>query len=175
MRTVSLSQGRLSRGCYRCEVHQRSSSRLIGLPRYQSEHLFPCAREKSHPLSPKEDFLRFVLPSVSPPQSSLVSNTARVLSERALPARVSALFVTLPWRVNSPCSSRYKITRIPTLASFHPQAFAASRWFSPRQGLRACFIPQPTFRTLPVQGLLTRCSVIDSSPMSAPTPFLRDC
>lgn len=33
--------------------------------------------------------------------------------------------------------------RIPTLAPFRPQAFAASRRFSPRSGFEACFILEP--------------------------------
>jgi len=40
------------------------------------------------------------------------------------------------------------------LASFRPQAFAASRRFSPRSGFEACFILEPRPGFVPVQGLL---------------------
>jgi hypothetical protein len=52
-----------------------------------------------------------------------------------LTARVSALFATSPGA--STCAGR------PSPASFRPQAFAASRRFSPRAGFEACFILEP--------------------------------
>jgi len=48
--------------------------------------------------------------------------------------------------------------RIPTLATFRPQAIAASRRFSPRSGFRACFIPEPRTGHRPFRGFSLRAA-----------------
>jgi len=82
------------------------------------------------------------------------------------PARVSALFATPPGSVHRPRG-------IPSLASFRPQAFSASRRFAPLPGSGACFIPEPRPGRAPVQGLLSPRSAPASSAGAAPLPLTR--
>jgi len=54
------------------------------------------------------------------------------------------------------------------LVMFRPQAFSASRRFTPRRNLRACFVSQPCPGHSLVQGLLSQCSRPSSSDGSCP-------
>jgi len=48
--------------------------------------------------------------------------------------------------------------RIPTLATFRPQAIPASRRLSPRSGSGACFIPEPRTGPCPFRGFSLRAA-----------------
>ena len=100
----------------------------------------------------------------SPPQSSFASDSARRLSARATYQGSCPPRDITGARPLSPA-------RLPTLATFRPQAFAASRRFSPRSGFEACFILEPRPGRASVQGLLPPRSRNGSSPPSAPLPF----
>lgn len=60
-------------------------------------------------------------------------------------------------------------------ASVRPQAFSASRRFTPRTGLRACFVPQPCPGPLPFRGFSLRAAALSSRELLPPCRSVRAC
>jgi len=58
-------------------------------------------------------------------------------------------------------------------ASVRPQALSASRRFTPRTGLRACFIPQPCSGPLPFRGFSLRAASLSSREVLPPCRSVR--
>lgn len=83
------------------------------------------------------------------------------LSGARPPARVSSLIATSPLRVH--CHEGYQ-----AFVTFRPQAFSASRRFTPRFGSAGLFHPAAASRAPLVQGLLTRRSHPSSSEGASP-------
>lgn len=97
--------------------------------------------------------LPFRVPSLRFPLASL--------SGARPPARVSSLIATSPLRVH--CHEGYQ-----AFVTFRPQAFSASRRFTPRFGSAGLFHPAAASRAPLVQGLLTRRSHPSSSEGASP-------
>jgi hypothetical protein len=120
----------------------------IGFPTGRHLGLFPCPRDAwlaNLLLSSYGYALRLLLQSlfpfrVSSPQPPL------------LPFGESTTY--LGFGPPSTSHTGRPLTRLPSSASFRPQALSASRRFSPPHGLQAYFIPQPSPGPLPVQGFL---------------------
>jgi len=60
-------------------------------------------------------------------------------------------------------------------ASVRPQAFSASRRFTPRTGLRACFVPLPCSGPLPFRGFSLRAAALSSRELLPPCRSVRAC
>jgi len=117
----------------------RDELRCIGFIAATAPSLFPCPVRSSLPA---------VYPSPIKVSSSSFSCVSPLQSSFALSPR------SRPFGPSTTClgfhaSSRHHPhastpARTPTsIATFRPQAFSASRRFSPRSGLRTYFIPQP--------------------------------
>jgi hypothetical protein len=104
---------------------------------------------------------------VRPPQSSFTSSPAQSLSEPSNAyLRVPSLFAASP-----SASTRARDSHC--LATFRPQAFAASRRFTPQLSLRACFIPQPHSGFVTFRDFSLRAAFLPSSGRATPMPFSR--
>lgn len=115
--------------------------RLIGFAASVSPSLFPCPCE-THPSRPSTRRFApgFTLRASSPLQSAFAITSAPPFRARRLPGFLPSS------RHHSSASTSREGSRGP--APFRPQAFAASRRFTPRSSFEACFILEPCSGTL---------------------------
>jgi hypothetical protein len=127
--------------------------------------LFPCGRGA---LSIRRLLVLIKARAPSPSRCSSTKFLRSSTSPRAFRRRHTCLRVPSLARRHSCAAQRSRLapgpfTEIPISASFRPQAFAASRRFTPHSSLRACFIPLPRPGFSAVQGLLFPRSTSPSS------------
>jgi len=134
-----------------------------------SSRLFPNASEWCQPPTFRLEALRgLIFRSGPPPQRSFAS--------RSCPPPFGGELTYLGFRPSSRPDQNASTSRrtFPSPTTFRPQAFSASRRFTPRFGARACFIslPRPGFSS--VQGLLPSRSlsllVAESFPLAVSRP-----
>jgi hypothetical protein len=136
-----------------CTTHGLFGSPLRGIPACFHARL-PCLEQPS-PENLRPQFHPSL--TLSPLQSTFVLPPARHLSTlRPYLPRVSSLLAT------SPATSTHH-EAFHSLATFRPQAFSASRRFTPSSGFVGLFHPAATYRVFPVQGILSPCSHFPSS------------
>lgn len=125
-------------------------SRLLDSPPIECRACFHArALRFPRPTFHLEALRGLIFRSGPPPQSSFTSRSCLVSFDPKL-----AYLGFRPSSRHHRSASTYRRT-FPSPTSFRPQAFSASRRFTPRIGLRACFISQPRPGFASVQGLLS--------------------
>jgi len=140
-------------------------SRLIRFAAGCYARLFPCSRfilpiDRPLMLDASGSSFRIVVSY----RASSFQHPLPIFRYGALPARFSSLFATLLG-----ASTRCEDSK--PLAMFRPQAFSASRRFTPLPAVRAYFIPKPRIGFILSRGFSLHAAPPSSSEGVAPVPL----
>lgn len=138
-----------------------AAARFIGSRAFGSEPVSMLGCDDRLTVPRERSFLGSSFLAPSPLQSSFVLIPARSLSGPSVAAWVLGPLRDIAERVHLP-------RRSPTLVTFRPQAFSASRRFTPLSGSRACFISQPRSGPIPFRGFSLRAAVLSRRKASCP-------